>query len=132
MSDNSSDLGSFLSGMIIGGLIGAAAALLLAPQAGEDTRAQLKDKSIELRERAMETAEDARTRAESAAAEARARADELAAQARDRAEELRRRGQEVVEDQRSKINQAIDAGKDAAQRTQEQGGTPPSSEGANI
>lgn len=115
MADRDSDLGSFLSGLIIGGLIGAAAALLLAPQSGEETRTVIRDKSIELKDRASDTAEEARARAEAAAAEARARANELSQQARDRAEELRRRGQEVYEEQRERINKAIDAGKSAAQ-----------------
>jgi gas vesicle protein len=39
MSDESKGA-EFLAGLIIGGLIGAAAALLLAPQPGEDTRAE--------------------------------------------------------------------------------------------
>ena len=34
----------FLAGVIIGGLIGAAVGLLLAPQPGEETREQLRDK----------------------------------------------------------------------------------------
>ncbi len=115
MAERDSDLGSFLSGFMIGGLIGAAAALLLAPQSGEETRTIIRDKSIELKDRAADTAEEARARAEAAAAEARARAEELSQQARDRAEELRKRGQEVYEEQRVRINKAIDAGKSAAQ-----------------
>ena len=46
--------GDFIAGFIIGGLVGAAVSLLLAPSSGEETVAQLKDKSIELKERAAE------------------------------------------------------------------------------
>lgn len=113
MSDRDSDLGAFLSGLIIGALVGAATALLLAPQSGEDTRMLIRDKSIELKNQASDTAEEARARAEQAAVEARARADELAAQARVRAEELRKRGQEVYEEQRGKLETAIKTGKSA-------------------
>ena len=63
MADNSGDLGSFLAGFVIGGLIGAGVALLMAPQSGEETRALIADKSIELRDRATETAGDVQTRA---------------------------------------------------------------------
>ncbi len=63
MADNSGDLGSFLAGFVIGGLIGAGVALLMAPQSGEETRALIADKSIELRDRAVETAEEAQSRA---------------------------------------------------------------------
>ena len=42
MADNDSDIGAFLSGFVIGGLVGAAVALILAPQSGEETRAQIR------------------------------------------------------------------------------------------
>lgn len=41
MSENEGDLGAFLAGFVLGGLAGAAAALIMAPQSGEDTRAQI-------------------------------------------------------------------------------------------
>lgn len=41
MSDNDSDFGSFLAGFVIGGLVGAAVSLVLAPQSGAETRSQL-------------------------------------------------------------------------------------------
>jgi gas vesicle protein len=89
MSDRD-EFGAFLVGFIVGGLTGAVVSLLFAPQSGEETRALIKDKSIELRDKAATSAEAAIARAEAAAAEARARADELA-------KELRSRGKEVVE-----------------------------------
>ncbi len=76
MSDRD-EFGAFLVGFIVGGLSGAVVSLLFAPQSGEETRALIKDKSIELRDRAQQTTEEALARAEAAAAEARARADEF-------------------------------------------------------
>ncbi len=38
MSDRDSDIGAFITGFVVGGLVGAAVALLLAPQSGEETR----------------------------------------------------------------------------------------------
>lgn len=90
MSSDRDEFGAFLVGFVVGGLSGAVVSLLFAPQSGEETRALIRDKSIELRERAAETAEEALARAEAAAAEARVRADSLAKQARTRAEELAR------------------------------------------
>ena len=49
MSDNDSEFGSFLAGFVIGGLVGAAVALVLAPQSGADTRSQITGKGNELR-----------------------------------------------------------------------------------
>jgi gas vesicle protein len=56
MNDNGQSFLSFLIGLIIGGLVGAAVALLYAPQSGEETRAAIKEKSIELRDQATEQA----------------------------------------------------------------------------
>jgi gas vesicle protein len=96
------EFGAFLVGFIVGGLSGAVVALLFAPQTGEETRALIKDKSIELRDRAQMSAEEAIARAEAVAADARARADDLARQ-------LRERGHEVVEDVRERGKTAMDA-----------------------
>lgn len=96
------EFGAFLVGFIVGGLTGAVVALLFAPQSGEETRALIKDKSIELRDKAQVSAEEAYARAEQLAADARTRAEELAKEARARAEEL---GKEV----RTRGKDAIDA-----------------------
>jgi gas vesicle protein len=55
-------IGLFFVGLIVGALSGAIAALLFAPQSGAETRTMIKDKSIELRDKAQETAGQARAR----------------------------------------------------------------------
>jgi gas vesicle protein len=42
------DFGSFMGGLLMGSIVGALAALVLAPQSGEETRKLLKDKAFEL------------------------------------------------------------------------------------
>jgi gas vesicle protein len=101
MSDRD-EFGAFLVGFIVGGLTGAVVSLLFAPQSGEETRALIKDKSIELRDKASVTAEQALEKAEAAAADARARADELA-------KELKARGETLVTDVKARGKSAIDA-----------------------
>jgi gas vesicle protein len=100
MSDRD-EFGAFLVGFVVGGLTGAVVALLFAPQTGEETRALIKDKSIELRDKAQLTAEEAYARAEQAAKDARHRAEELTHEARARAEQLasevRERGKSAIE-----------------------------------
>ena len=108
------EFGAFLVGFIVGGLSGAVVALLFAPQSGEETRALIKDKSIELRDKAQITAEEAIARAEAVAADARARADELAQQ-------LRERGQEVVEDVRERGKSAMEAVRKTTKKSDETG-----------
>ena len=46
---------SFFAGLLIGGAIGATSMLLLAPQSGEETRTEIRDKGIELKEKAETT-----------------------------------------------------------------------------
>lgn len=101
MSDRD-EFGAFLVGFIVGGLTGAVVSLLFAPQSGEETRALIKDKSIELRDKASVTAEQALAKAEAAAADARARADELA-------KELKTRGETAYAEVKSRGKSAIDS-----------------------
>lgn len=49
---NDSSTGAFLAGFIIGGLVGAVAALVLAPQSGEQTRSQLMQQGNWMRDSA--------------------------------------------------------------------------------
>ncbi|HNN12800.1 MAG TPA: YtxH domain-containing protein [Anaerolineales bacterium] len=125
MSDRD-EFGAFLVGFVVGGLTGAVVALLFAPQSGEETRALIKDKSIELRDRASQTAEEALARAEAAAAEARQRADELAKVARERANELasevRTRGTTLANEVRERGKGAIEA---VRKTTKKDGGETP-------
>ena len=109
MSDRD-EFGAFLVGFIVGGLTGAVVALLFAPQSGEETRSVIRDRSIELRDRATEEAEAAWKRAEEAALEARKRTDELVHQARTQGEEItlkaRERGKELVETTKTTVKKA--------------------------
>jgi gas vesicle protein len=112
MSDRD-EFGAFLVGFIVGGLTGAVVSLLFAPQTGEETRALIKDKSIELRDKASVSAEQALAKAEAAANEARARADELAKELKARGEtvvsDVKTRGGAIVEDVKTRGKTAIDA-----------------------
>ena len=123
MSDRD-EFGAFLVGFIVGGLTGAVVALLFAPQSGDETRALIKDKSIELRDKAQVTGEEALARAEALAADARLRAEELTREARARATELanevrertghltsevRERTEHLTSDLRERGKSAIDA-----------------------
>lgn len=123
MSDrNGGDFGSYFAGFLMGGLIGAAVALLMAPASGEETRKLIREKGIELRDRTVESLEqaaaEARQRAEELTKLARERAAEVGKEARElsgelrgRAEELRTRGGAVAEDIRLRGEAAIEAAK---------------------
>ncbi|NDJ33185.1 MAG: YtxH domain-containing protein [Chloroflexi bacterium] len=92
MADNSSnDFGAFLTGFVVGGLIGAAVALLTAPQSGEETREQIVTRGIELRDRAEDEVQRFRARAEETLTDIRQQAEDLQAQAAAQIEEARQR-----------------------------------------
>ena len=58
MHQKTSNIGSFLQGLLIGGLAGSAAALLSAPQSGRETRRQIQSKSSEIMDIAERKVDD--------------------------------------------------------------------------
>jgi gas vesicle protein len=69
----------FVKGFVIGGVIGAAAALLTAPQSGEVTRTQIRDKGVELKEKAEATYASMQKQIEETTAQLHTKMDDLAA-----------------------------------------------------
>ena len=88
MNENSSDLGAFLAGFFIGSLVGAATALILAPQSGEATRTQLANLSTDLRQVSEERIDQVRNAADSYGREYRDRAGAIISDTRNRAQSL--------------------------------------------
>ena len=104
--DNGANVAPALAGLVIGGLAGAGAALLLAPQSGKETRAQIQQKTVELRDRTTETVEDA-------VAQVKSKTHEITAGVRGKAEELQHQGQELIAEQLDRVSAAAEAGKAA-------------------
>ena len=99
MSKNNNPTSSFILGLVLGTLTGAVVTLLTAPKSGEATREVIKEKSIELRERAATTAEDARSQAE-----------HFLADTQERYIDIQHRGQELFDEQKKKLEKALEAG----------------------
>lgn len=95
---------SVLKGILVGGVIGAATALLFAPRSGEETRAEIRDKAIGLRDRTTETVKDTVSQAKS-------RANELKDNVWEKAEELKERGKQTAEEQLDRVSHAVKNGK---------------------
>jgi len=92
--------GGFLAGLLLGGLAGAGAALLLAPHSGKRTRADIQHKSIELRDQATESVEDA-------VDQVRAKAHHIESSVRKEAKGLEHRGQEMLDEQVERVSAAV-------------------------
>lgn len=83
-----SSASSLFTGFLIGGLAGVIAAFLMAPQSGEETRSQLREKGMELKDRAMTTMDETRSRAEQALVDTKDRAKSTMEETRTRAEQV--------------------------------------------
>jgi gas vesicle protein len=103
---NTNGIVPLLAGLLAGSLAGAATMLLLAPQSGKETRAQLQQKTMELRDRTTQTVEEAMTQAKN-------KTHQITSDVRAKADELQHQGQEMVADQLDRVAAAAEAGKTA-------------------
>jgi gas vesicle protein len=85
--------GRFLTGVLLGGLLGVGAGLLLAPAAGQATRQKLRDRATFARDQAVQAAEDARAKAE----------------------DIQNTGREMLEENKRRIVRTAEAVKHSAQ-----------------
>ncbi len=99
-----------LAGVLIGSLAGAITMLLLAPQSGKETRTQIQEKGIELRDRTTEMVEDAM-------AQVRLDRNRISVSGREKAKELIHQGQALVVEQLDRVSDAAQAGKKAIQNS---------------
>ncbi|MBK8432032.1 MAG: YtxH domain-containing protein [Chloroflexi bacterium] len=124
MSENqsSTEFGAFLAGFVIGGLVGAAAALILAPQSGEQTRHQIMQKGSDLRGSASEYGANYRDTAGNYLAEARARASSATTHAQERFNIVLDEGKTKLADAKERITHATQRaqGDDTPQEDAEQ------------
>jgi gas vesicle protein len=89
--------GSVILAFVLGGIVGAGAALLMAPQSGRETREKIKEFADETRKKATE----------------------YAGQVKEKVSSVVEDGKHFVEDKKSLISTAIDAGKEAYQKEKE-------------
>jgi gas vesicle protein len=100
--------GSNILGVLAGMLAGALTMLLLAPRSGKETRARIKGKGVELRDRTTLMVEDAMD-------QMRSNRHKLTMGGRQKAKELLHQGQTLVVEQLDNVSDAVLAGKKAIQ-----------------
>ena len=105
MSDSTKHI---LTGIVVGGLIGATAMLFLAPRTGEEMRAEVRDKAIDLKDRTTGTVKDTVSQVVS-------KASHLKGDVRDRSQDLKHRGQDVLIEKLDRVSEAVDAVKKVLQ-----------------
>ena len=94
--------------MLIGGLVGAVTMILLAPRSGKDTRKQIQEKGIELRDQTNKIVEDT-------IAQVRSSVNNLTQDGREKFKELKQQSQELAVEQLDHVSEAAQAGKKALQ-----------------
>ena len=97
-----------LTGIVVGGLIGATAMMLLAPRSGEEMRAEIKDKAIDLRDRTADGVKDTVSQVVS-------KAGHLKGGIRGKSQDLKNRGQDVLIEQLDRVSEAVEAAKKVLQ-----------------
>jgi gas vesicle protein len=99
----------FVLGMLIGSAVGAACALLYAPQGGSDTRELIRHKGSEAKEKVAGVATNVKQTV-----------TEKADQIRSSTHDLVDRGKGFVETKKSQLTAAVDAGKEAYARKKDE------------
>jgi gas vesicle protein len=97
-----------LSGFLVGSVVGAATALLFAPRSGEETRTEIRDKAIELRDQATDTVRDTVSQAKS-------KVEDVKDNVRGKVEEFKQRGKYTIDQQLDRVSQAAEKGKQTVQ-----------------
>jgi len=89
--------GSMFLSFLLGGVVGAALALLLAPQSGRETRTRIKDFAEGVKEKVKDYAEDIKEKVTSSV----------------------EKGKELFEEKKTAITKAVEAGKEAYEKEKE-------------
>lgn len=97
---------SMLTGLVVGGLVGAGTMLLFAPQPGAKTRAEVQQGAIHLRDQTSETVKDTVTQVKS-------KANQIKADVQIKVGDLQHQGQDLIVRQLDRVAHAAEAGKKA-------------------
>jgi gas vesicle protein len=102
----SSHAGGFFAGLLMGGLIGSGAMMLLAPRSGKETRTKMQEDGLELRGQVVDSVEGA-------VAHARVKAQRVAGRIHKQSKELQKRGQDILDDQIEVVSEVVEGEKTA-------------------
>ena len=97
-----------LLGLLIGGLAGVVTMLLFAPQSGKETRDQIEEKTIELRDQTSKNVKKA-------LAQVRSGTVQIKSEVQEKASELKQQGQDKLVEQLDRVSAALDTGKTAVE-----------------
>jgi gas vesicle protein len=107
-ADNTKNTRNVLLGLLVGSLTGATAMLLFAPQSGKQLRTQIRQESVQLRDRTT-------TGINKAAEQVRSVTNRITAEVQEKAGKLKQLGQDQLVEQMDHVSTALDAGQTAVE-----------------
>lgn len=105
MEENRYSTGTVMASFLLGGMVGAGLALLLAPQSGRETREKIKNLAEEMKEKSSTLAKEARDKAIHSLEEG-----------KDALTHALEHGKETVAETKGMIAAAYEAGKEAMEK----------------
>lgn len=97
-----------LTGILVGGVIGATAMLFLAPRSGQEMREEVREKALELRDRTADTVKDKVSQVKS-------KAGDITGGVMGKAKGLKHKGQDLLVEKLDRAAEAVEAAKKAIQ-----------------
>ncbi len=110
MAQEESTAKGFMIGLLTGGLIGAAIALLYAPKSGRELRADIKNKAGEIADDAEQYLTAAKHKAVDIINEGKKKSDQLITDAREKAQTLLTDAERILTDAREKAGTVMEEG----------------------
>lgn len=96
---------NWMTGLVLGGLIGAGIALLNASRSGEETRAMLAEKGMNLRDKAVSTVDDTVKQVEKVT-------KNIVDEAGDRVDRLKKIGRNVYQEEAAVMQEGVQEAKE--------------------
>lgn len=119
MSEQNGRGNDFVIGAIVGGVVGAITALLLAPKSGKELRADLADKSCRVAEKTQEIASTVSNKTQELAGNVSVKTQELAKQVSGHADEWAHKAKEVIDTVASEVKAWKETRQEAAVSNEE-------------
>lgn len=120
MSDNNMNGKDFLLGAVVGGVIGAVSALLLAPKTGKELRTDLSDQYQNVSERTQKIASDVSERSQKIASDVSEKTQKLAGEVSTKSQEIAGKAKDVASTVTSEVKAWKDAKKSQAEEAVEE------------
>jgi gas vesicle protein len=105
--------GGFITGLLIGGTVGAISALLYSPRSGAENREMIRNETERLRDRTTEMAHDVTEQAQMKLGQVRSQLRNKTEEISHQTHQVLDRGREMVERQKDAVRTAVQAGREA-------------------